>query len=323
MFEEFWKSLGGSFDERWLLNTFGPALVFWGAGLWVWAQLVGLENALQLWRGYASEVRLFLGAAGLLLVFFTAVLLEAFEGAMLRFYEGYWPTWRALARRRARDLRRKQERRRVLRTKIAIDQATPADRAELARLDSDLAHRPRDPDRSMPTRLGDVLRTAEDYPRERYGLDPIVFWPRLFPQLSDPLRQALGSAQDQLDLLLRLATLTALHGLIWSIVVAAHGRWGVLWWTLPALPLAWLLWRSATRAAVGYTTLFRSSFDLHRFDVYRHMHWPPPTSPQTERAHGAELILFLLDGTGASNVVYEQNGEREGEGEATGRRDNT
>jgi hypothetical protein len=315
MFEEFWKSLGGSFDKRWLVNAFGPALVFWGAGLWVWAQLVGLENALQRWQGVAAEARPFLGAAGLLLVFLTAVLLEAFEGAVLRFYEGYWPGWHGLAQRRARDLRQKQERRRVLRTKVAIDQAAPADRAELARLDSELAHRPRDPGRSMPSRMGDVLRTAEDYPRERYGLDPIVFWPRLFPQLSDSLRQALASAQDQLDLLLRLTTLAALHGVAWSVVAVACRRWVVLWWALPALPLAWLLWRSAAQAAVGYAALFRSAFDLHRFDVYQQLHWPPPVSPQTERAHGAELILFLLDGTGAGDVVYEQGDEQGNETE--------
>jgi hypothetical protein len=311
MFEEFWKSLGGSFDKRWLINTFGPALVFWGAGLWAWAQLVGLDNALQLWRGYAPQVHLFLGAAGLLLVFFTALLLEIFAGALLRFYEGYWPVWRGLARRRARDLRQKQERRRVLRTKVATDQATPADRAELAGLDSELAHRPRDPEQSRPSRLGDVLRTAEDYPRERYGLDPIVFWPRLFSQLSKPLRQALGTAQDQLDLSLRLATLAALHGIIWSVVAATCRQWAALWWALPALLLAWLVWRSSAQIATSYAMLFRSAFDLHRFDAYRRMHWPPPTSPLAEKARGAELILFLLDGTGAREVVYAQDDEQQ------------
>jgi len=309
MFEELWKSLGGSFDKRWLINVFGLALVFWGGGLWVWARLTGLQDALNMWQGHAPEAQLFLGAAGLLLVFLTAILLESFAGALLRAYEGYWPRWPRLAQRRVDDLRQKQERRRVLRTKVAIEQATPADGAELARLDAELAHRPQDPDRSMPTQLGDILRTAEDYPRERYGLDPIVFWPRLFPHLSEPLRQALGTMQEQLDLALRLTTLAMLYGVVWSGVAAVSRRWAVLWWTLPALPLAWLLWRAAHRAAVSYVGLFRSGFDLHRFDVYESLRWPKPTAPEMEKAHGANLILFLSDGVGAEGMVYDQGGE--------------
>lgn len=309
MFEEFWKSLGGSFDKRWLVNVFGPALLFWGAGLWVWAQLTGLDAALQTWQGYAPEVRIFVGAAGLLLVFLTSLLLDGFAGSLLRFYEGYWPRWPRLAQRRADDLKRKQSRRHLLRTKVAIDQADSIEQAELARLDSELAHRPHDPDHSMPTRIGDILRTAEDYPRQRYGLDPITLWPRLFPHLSDPLREALGQTQDHLDLVLRLATLSALYGVIWSIVAAARGQWAVLWWTVPALPLAWLLWRSAPEFAISYASLFRSAFDLHRFDVYESMHWPPPTSPQAERAHGAELVIFLLDGTASEDITYERDDE--------------
>lgn len=304
MFAEFWKSLGGSFEKRWLTNLFGPALVFWGGGLWVWAQLTGTQSALKTWQGYATEEQIFYGAAGLLLVFFTAILIESFAATLLRLYEGYWPRWPGSARRRAADLREKQERRRVLRAKVVTGQATQADRAELARLDTELAHRPRDPERSMPTRLGDILRAAEDYARERYGLDPIIFWPRLFPQLSEALRQALGTAQDQLDLTLRLSTLTLLYGAIWSIVVIVQKQWGVLWWTLPALPLTWLFWRAAHQAATSYAGLFRSAFDLHRFDVYESLHWPPPTSPETEKAQGAELILFLNEGTGGGEVVY-------------------
>lgn len=304
MFEEFWKSLSGSFEKRWLLNIFGPALVFWGGGLWVWAQLKGLDNALQIWQGYATESQIFLGVAGLLLVFLSAILLESFSGPLLRFYEGYWPRWPWLARRRADDLDEKLERRRLIRTRIITDQATPADRAELDRLNAELVHRPQEPARSMPTQLGDILRAAEDYARQRYGLDPVTFWPRLYPHLSDPLRGAFDTAQDQLDLGLRLATLMVLYGIIWSIIVIALAQWKVLWWTLPALLLAWLLWRSAHSPAISYAELLRSAFDVHRLEVYESMHWPPPTSPRTEPSHGRELIVYLVDGAAAEGLSY-------------------
>jgi hypothetical protein len=313
MFTELWKSLGGSFDKPWLRNLFIPALVFWGAGLWVWAQITGAEQALETWNGYSPAEQVFLGATGLLIVFFTTILLEAFEGPLLRFYEGYWLYWTGLAQRRKVGLEEKQQRRRALRAKVANGQATLVERAELSRLDTDLDHRPRDPDRSMPTHLGDILRTAEDYVRDRYGLDPIVFWPRLFPHLGESLREALGATQDQLDLALRLATLSGLYGIVWSVVVALNRAWLVLWWTLPALPIAWLLWRSAHQVAMSYVGLFRGGFDLHRFDVYEAMHWPKPTSPQKEKAHGAELTLYLLSGTGAKDIAYTDEEEESNE----------
>jgi hypothetical protein len=128
-----------------------------------------------------------------LIVFFTTILLDAFEGPLLRLYEGYWLFWTGLPGRRKRTLEDKLERRRELRARVATNRATLAEKAELSRIDTELAHRPRDPERSMPTRLGDILRTGEDYARERYGLDPIVLWPRLFPHLGETLREALGA----------------------------------------------------------------------------------------------------------------------------------
>jgi hypothetical protein len=312
MFTELWKSLSGSFDKRWLRNLFLPALVFWGGGLWICVQVTtGFNQALTIWQGYALEEQIFLGAVGLLIVFFTTILLEAFEGPLLRFYEGYWFFWTGLAGRRKKTLEKKHHRRRELRARVAAGQATLREQAQLSRIDTELAHRPRNADHSMPTQLGDILRAAEDYAREQYGLDPIVFWPRLFPHLGDALREALGATQEQLDLALRLATLSALYGIIWSVVVALNRAWLMLWWTLPALPIAWLLWRSAHQIAIGYTGLLRSGFDLHRFEVYEALHWPKPSSPQTEIAHGVELTLYLLQETGAKEIVYTHEGEEE------------
>jgi hypothetical protein len=304
MFTELWKSLGGSFDKGWLRNLFIPALVFWGAGLWVWVQITGVDQALKMWEGHSTEEQVFLGAAGLLIVFFTTILLEAFEGPLIRLYEGYWLFWTGLPGRRKRTLEDKIERRRQLRARVAANQATLAEKAELSRIDTELAHRPRDPERSMPTRLGDILRTGEDYARERYGLDPIVLWPRLFPHLGESLREALGATQEQLDLALRLATLSLIYGVAGSVGAALNRAWPVLWWTLPALPIAWVLWRSAHQIAIGYTGLLRSGFDLHRFDVYDDLHWPKPATPENEREQGVELTLYLLDGIGAKDVVY-------------------
>jgi hypothetical protein len=59
--------------------------------------------------------------------------------------------------------------------------------------------------------------------------------------------------QAELDLALRLTTLLALYGVPWSIVVLVQGRWQVLWWTVPTLPLAWLCGRKSP--GQGFVTM--------------------------------------------------------------------
>ena len=83
MLSELWKSLGGSFNKRWLANVFGPTLVFWCAGLWAWVQVIRPAQALLAWQGYGTEERWFLTAAGLSLV--GVVLYGNLVGSMLPF----------------------------------------------------------------------------------------------------------------------------------------------------------------------------------------------------------------------------------------------
>ena len=118
------------------------------------------------------------------------------------------------------------------------------------------------------------------------------------------LFRSMAAAQSQLDLMLRLATLSLLYGIIWSIVVALKTHWGLLWGTVPALPLSLMFWLSAHSAAVSYGGLLRSAFDLFRFAVYEQMRWPLPKSPKKEKAHGEAFILYLTSGHIKDKTAY-------------------
>ena len=85
----------------------------------------------------------------------------------------------------------------------------------------------------------------------------------------------------------------------------------MLCWTLPALPLAWLLWRAAHQPVVSNAGLPCSAFDVHRLDVYKSMHWPPPSSPDTEWEHGEKLTVFLLEGAVAGEVTCTKDYSKE------------
>jgi hypothetical protein len=97
---------------------------------------------------------------------------------------------------------------------------------------------PDEPVDVAPTKIGNILLAAEQHPRLRYGLDPVVIWSRLQPLLPEALAGALKDAKASLDMMLTLsayllaagvplvilAAVTApLHGspLPWASVIAA------------------------------------------------------------------------------------------------------
>jgi hypothetical protein len=332
MFEGLWKELGEGFGKRWLLTVFGPALLFWGACLLVYVDLTGWVEALTWWESRVPSVQTALLAGALAVVAFTAILLEQLTTPIARLFEGYWPwplRWLArwLSRRRGEGLKKKQQRFSQLKLKELPAQATDKDRAEALRLDAELGHRPPDPALAMPTALGDVLRAAEDYPRRRYGLDPVVTWPRLYPSLGETLRGALAETRSNMDVLLRVTTLSLIFAIGWGIGLGIARHTLLLAGVVAGgLAIALLSCVGATQAAAVYGDLLRAAFDLHRFDLYQSLHWPLPSSWQAEKpapagqapTHGQALSEFLYRGLGVQDVVYEHPSARHSEPERSG-----
>jgi hypothetical protein len=87
--------------------------------------------------------------------------------------------------------------------------------ARAGRAASDLRYLYPRPDRLMPTRLGNALRAAEDRAGERYGLDTVTTWPRLFPLIPDKLAAGVIDLRNQLDLAARLSVTFFLLGSIY------------------------------------------------------------------------------------------------------------
>ena len=326
MFEGLWKELGEGFGKRWLLTVFAPALLFWGACLLVYVDMRGWVEALTWWESRVASVQTALIAGALAVVVFTAILLEQLTTPIVRLFEGYWPwpfRWLALwlSSRRGQRLRQKQQRFSQLKVKELQAQATSKDRGEASRLDAELGHRPPDPALAMPTALGDVLRAAEDYPRRRYGLDPVVTWPRLYPSLGEALKGALAEARSNMDALLRVTTLSLIFTIVWGFWLGMARHIQVLPWVVAGgLIIALLSYVGATQAAATYGDLLRSAFDLHRFDLYKALHWPLPSSWKVEKPAptgqvptcGQALSEFLYRGLGVQDVVYEHPKDDEG-----------
>ncbi|MBB6547045.1 hypothetical protein [Nonomuraea rubra] len=126
----------------------------------------------------------------------------------------------------------------------------------------------------MPTALGNALRAGEIRAGERYGLTTLTSWPRIFPQLSQPLAKALAAARDALDTAVNLCySFLACAATMGFAVYDESDKW---WLPAAALAIAGLAYKGAVTAAQAYAQLIHVVYDLHRFDLVKALHYRLP-----------------------------------------------
>ena len=121
----------------------------------------------------------------------------------------------------------------------------------------------------LPTRFGNILLAAERYPYERYGVDPILFWPRLFPSLPDHFRDDYGVYVMAYEFPLVVGALSVLCGTVvaWASIWA---RASYLWFALiltSSWTVAYFFYLSACSAAAEWGEQLRTAFDLYRTNL--------------------------------------------------------
>ncbi len=136
----------------------------------------------------------------------------------------------------------------------------------------------------MPTQLGNILRSAEERPQVYYGLDAFVCFPRLWLLLPDNVKNELTEARNTLN---NGASLW-----LWSVLFIL---WGLIaWWAiLIGVISAYLSYQWMLNYAIIYGELLESAFDLYRFELYKALRFPLPTSPQYEKEKGTQLTNYL------------------------------
>lgn len=293
----FVEAFASKLGEGWFSATLTPAFAFWAGGLGAWLLAnrthEGLHRLQSWFTDLDSVTRWILVIAGLLLVTASAVLAQRLSFGILRQLEGYWPAGfngirRRLTAARDRRLTRMEQRIQELQNRNDKNEISSDELQELSRLESVLARAPADPTLRMPTKLGNIIRAGEGRPSERYGLDTVVCWPRLWLLLPPAARVELQGARASLD----------------SDVVAL--LWGVLFlvwtpftpWVIPiALLAASLAYRAAQTSAAVYSDLLEASFDLYRKDLYEALSWPLPENPAEELEIGKQVTQYLWRGS--------------------------
>lgn len=285
------KESAGVFDRRFLLVAFLPSLAFvCGSAVLGAVVVLGADRARAEWSGLGAYDKTLLIAVVVIGVTLIATVLAGWSDQLVRWYGGYWPTplGRVVAELGSTWHRGRQKR---------LAQDAPTDRLTEAVL-NDRYPPETQPEHVMPTRLGNVLKSAERHPRLRYGLDAVLVWPRLHPLLPDRVVAGLAAARAGLESRLVMTTLFALF--------AAHSGTALLvarqsWWLFAVCfgggaLAAWISYATAVSAAVGYAEQVKVAFDIYRLDLLRQLDGTEPGTAARERRRWQELSLLWWRG---------------------------
>ena len=296
------SAISGQFSKNLILGTFIPVVTFAVLNLIFVMPLIPYE-----WHFFA-QLRTF-DTSGIVAIFFITIvatgLLYNLNFPIIRVYEGYpWKdsligTWRT--RHYQRQLRRDSSLR--ARAELFRGQAKAAGlstekepddlsldserQKQVSRINSVRAmlgrsintEFPISESSVLPTRLGNVIRSFEDYPQRQYNMAAITLWPRLIAKIDKEYATVIDDAKMSFDFMVNFSVLsmtTALAilfvGLIYPIPLAS-----------PQLLLPWLLeitffallsyvmyiW-SIDRASI-WGDMVKGAFDLYRWELLKQL----------------------------------------------------
>ncbi|MGJ5630173.1 hypothetical protein [Nostoc sp. CALU 1950] len=297
---KFLESLGGKLAENWAANILTPAFVFWIGGLLAWVWRFGRKPLEDWLKQQPESLLIVVMVSGLLIIAVSGFVVQRFDLFILRFLEGYWSAWllplrRWMIQQKERDLKRKDKRWQTLADKKDQQVITNEELEEYVTLDGQLMQFPSQPNRLMPTKLGNILRAAESRPYDKYGLDAVICWSRLWLLLPDGVKKELQEARSNLN--------TAARFWVWSLLFIVWTLWA--WWAIPAgLVGAIFAYYWAVDAASIYCSLLESAFDLYRLELYKSLRWQIPINPKQEQELGQQLTTYLLRGLDGDRPIF-------------------
>jgi hypothetical protein len=300
MLPKFLESLGDTLAKEWVAKVFTPAFVFWFGGALAWGWRFGWNDFDAILTQKTNALPIVQVVMGLLVVAVSAIVVQRLELNVLRFLEGYWFSWlrplrRWLIDRQATQTNKAEQRFQTLAGK-GMSNLSADELDEYARLDWRLKQTPVKPDRLMPTQLGNILRAAELRSLEKYGLESIICFPRLWLLLSNDVKAELTEARSRLNAMVRIW--------VWSVLFLGWGIWA--WWAIPiGLISAFVAYRWILDAAVIYGDLVEAAFDLYRMSLYKSLRWKLPTNPTEERQMGQALTDYLWRGFTEPEPTFE------------------
>lgn len=286
-FSEFLNLLVSSFN----LSTIFPSTVFVIAvRAFVLPSFFGNRTNFDLSEIAGSETGLLLLAIAVIAYFLDASnykLTRILEGysLVMRFpfklvFEPYWKAQKSYVEKTIKDIRkldsaiegllieietaslsRKKE------LKSLVDQATGLRNELSMRIANKYPTKSAD---ILPTPFGNVIRSAEEYPRRLLGMDAVVLWPFLVPTLVEKgYGQFVARQKAMLDFLINTLALTFLFSLLLFCgdLISSEINGIAVFRSIVLAPFCFVLYYIAIQAAIGWGETIRTAFVLHRDDL--------------------------------------------------------
>ncbi|MFJ4623315.1 hypothetical protein [Streptomyces sp. NPDC088812] len=278
-------------DRRFLLTAVLPTLTLSGGLLLLWGYAHGLADTLAGWGRLDAGTRWLRCAGFAVAVGLLSLLTSAVQPRLLALFSGEWPTrvGRALA-----GWRGGAHRARLRELAVQAGSGSADHVGRVRRALREVYPSPALPDEVLPTRLGNVLRHAEQYPRRQYGMDPVVVWPRLQPLVAEPSLVSLAAARTNLVLLITLSSAGAVFAVASAVVLLGWGGpvRSLTVCLLAGLGVAVLAQRAAVSAAAHYSLHLKVAFDLYRHTLLQQLGLEPPDALDAEIALWERLVRF-------------------------------
>lgn len=133
------------------------------------------------------------------------------------------------------------------------------------------------PKAERPTELGAILYAYEDYPFQKYGMDSVFYWPRIWLKIDDKTRKEIDALWAPADCLTYLSFVSGLGAVLFVSLLL--GSWVQIFWNATQLADLHILWGAAgVSLLILWRIFYHLSLPLHVkngeifksiFDVYR------------------------------------------------------
>jgi hypothetical protein len=270
------SAISGHIRRSLVIGTFTPVVLFGAISLAVVGPVLPFGDV---------DFRLLLDVQNrsfvLLIVALLTVtgLLHNLNTPIIRLYEGYpWSEsvigrWRRSVHARRRDMLHARWRG-LLRTfseaeaTIKLDPAFTLSRSVGRRVNYSYPQKAE----VLPTALGNVIRTFEEYPDLRYGIAAITMWPRLTAVMDRNFADAVDESKTSFDFMINCSFLSGLLAVfLLASTLLFPARLFVLELAIPTLAIvatlltaAAVAYQGAINQAYTWGDMVRSSYDLYR-----------------------------------------------------------
>lgn len=302
--------ISGSFSRVLLLGTFFPVTVF--ALLFYLVVVPFFPADIAVLRPLRTLDTAWTTALLTLLLIVISGILYNLNVPITRLYEGYsWRDSRIGGWAHGRELRRLEwamaEKKKLGSLTARLRQANPRDPAieEIEGLRTHLAQRVVNeyPGTALvlPTRLGNAIRSFEEYPRAVYGISAITVWPRLVGVISKEYGAMLDESKSTFDFMINASFLSwtlAASTLAAGLLVPTRVQpWQWAAQVVLAFVAGYLFYRGSIGAALAWGAQVKGAFDLFRWDLLEKLGYARASiTPAQEKALWQEISQRMIFG---------------------------